>query len=111
MGYVHKGSARMSIMDPDGSVDTYILNEGDMYFIPAAYPHQIEVIGSKDIHFLIFFDQPLPEDVGYRTATTALSRGVLASTFGVTVEELPVFPFVTNDPLLVKVINPVDPVV
>lgn len=31
MGYVHKGEARMSILDPDGSVDTYTLKPGDMY--------------------------------------------------------------------------------
>jgi oxalate decarboxylase len=110
MGYVHKGAARMSIMDPDGSVDTYTLKEGDMYFIPAAYPHQIEVLGNEEIHFLIFFDQPMPYDVGYRTSATALSREVVAATFGVKVKDLPVFPFVTSDPLLVGKINAVDPV-
>lgn len=31
MGYVNKGAARMSILDPDGSVDTYTLGPGDMY--------------------------------------------------------------------------------
>lgn len=100
----------MSIMDPDGSVDTYTLKEGDMYFIPASYPHQIEVLGDKEIHFLIFFDQPMPQDIGYRTSTTALSREVLGATFGVPVEDLPIFPFVTDDPLLVGKINPEDPV-
>jgi oxalate decarboxylase len=30
MGYVHKGNARMSVMDPDGSVDTYTLKPGDV---------------------------------------------------------------------------------
>jgi len=35
MGYVHKGSGRMTVMDPDGSLN---LNEGDVYFIPRAYP-------------------------------------------------------------------------
>lgn len=110
MGYVHKGKARMSIMDPDGTVDTYTLKEGDVYFIPAAYPHQIEVIADEEIHFLIFFDQPMPEDVGYRTAATALSREVIAATFGVATGDLPPFPFTTKDPLLVGRINPVDPV-
>ena len=60
MGYVHRGSGRMTVMDPDGSLDTYYLKQGDAYFIPRAYPHHIEVVGSDDIHFLIFFDQPTP---------------------------------------------------
>ena len=38
------GFARMAIMDPDGSKDTCPLKPGDTYHIPAAYPHQIEVL-------------------------------------------------------------------
>lgn len=76
MGYIHEGNARMSIMDPDGSVDTFTLHEGDVYFIPASYPHQIEVLGKEEIHFLIFFDQPMPKDVGFRQAGTVMGRRV-----------------------------------
>ncbi|ORY00159.1 putative oxalate decarboxylase OxdC [Clohesyomyces aquaticus] len=100
MGYVHRGRARMSIMDPDGSVDTS-LKPGDMYFIPRAYPHQIEVIGDEQIHFLIFFDNPMPQDVGYRASATAMSRKVMAATFGVSTGDLPAFPYTPKDPLIV----------
>jgi oxalate decarboxylase len=110
MGYVHKGRARMSILDPDGSVDTYLLKPGDVYFIPRAYPHQIEVIGDDEIHFLIFFDQPTPGDIGYRASISAFSRPVLAATFGVDLDALPDFPFTPSDPLVVPRTNPVDAV-
>jgi oxalate decarboxylase len=109
MGYVNKGHARMSIMDPDGSVDTYTLKPGDMYFIPAAYPHQIEVLGDEEIHFLIFFDQPTPGDIGYRASASAFSPRTLASVFGVSEQDLPNFPFTPIDPLIVSRENPVDP--
>jgi oxalate decarboxylase len=109
MGYVHRGSARMSILDPDGTVDTYLLSPGDVYFVPRAYPHQIEVLGDDDIHFLIFFDQPTPGDVGYRASVSAFSRPVLAATFGVDLATLPEFPFTPVDPLLVEKSNPTDP--
>jgi len=36
--------ARMTVMDPAGTLDTWYLKEGDVYFIPRAYPHHIEVI-------------------------------------------------------------------
>ena len=108
MGYVHKGRARMSIMDPDGSVDTYLLQPGDVYFVPAAYPHQIEVLGEEKIHFLIFFDQPMPYDVGYRASATAISKPVMAAIFGLEEEELPEFPQTVKDPLIVKRFNAVD---
>jgi oxalate decarboxylase len=110
MGYVHRGRARMSILDPDGSVDTYLLEPGDVYFIPKAYPHQIEVIGDDEIHFLIFFDRPIPGDIGYRASVSAFSRPVLAATLGVDLAELPEYPFTPVDPLLVAKANPSDPV-
>ena len=110
LGYIKEGKARMSIMDPSGEVDTFILGPGDVYFIPASYPHQIEVIGSKDIHFLIFFDQPMPKDVGFRQAGTVMGRRVLAAAFGVKEDELPEFPYDNEDPLLVRKRNPEDPI-
>jgi oxalate decarboxylase len=108
MGYVHKGNARMTVMDPDGRLDTWYLREGDVYFVPRAYPHHIEVIDAPDLHFCIFFDQPTPGDIGYRTSVSAYSRQVLAATFGTHIDDLPNFPFTKADPLIVNRCNPVD---
>ncbi|WP_319452687.1 MULTISPECIES: cupin domain-containing protein [unclassified Mycobacterium] len=120
MGYVHQGSGRMTVMEPDGTLDTWYLKEGDVYFIPRAYPHHIEVVdapGSNpgslrscppDIHFAIFFDQPTPGDIGYRASASAYSREVLAATFNVHIDDLPMFPFTKVDPLIVTRNNPVD---
>lgn len=110
MGFIKEGNARMSIMDPDGSVDTFTLHPGDVYFIPASYPHQIEVIGTEKIHFLIFFDQPMPKDVGFRQAGTVMSRRIIAAAFGIPEKNLPEFPYENEDPLLVAKKNPEDPV-
>jgi oxalate decarboxylase len=110
LGYVAAGRARMSILAPDGGVDTYYLGAGDVYFVPRAYPHQIEVIGDEEIHFLIFFDQPTPGDIGFRASASAFSRRALAAVFGIGEEELPRFPFTPVDPLIVSRENPVDPV-
>lgn len=110
MGYVHEGRARMSVLDPDGTVDTYLLGPGDTYFIPRAYPHQIEVVGDGPIHFLVFFDQPTPGDIGYRASGSVFSREVLAAAFGVDVDTLPTLPFTPIDPLIVGKANPIDPV-
>jgi oxalate decarboxylase len=108
LGYVDKGNARMTVMDPDGSLDTWYLEEGDVYFVPRAYPHHIEVVDAPDIHFAIFFDQPTPGDIGYRASASAYSREVLAATFDVHIDDLPVFPFTKVDPLIVSRNNPVD---
>lgn len=109
MGYVAEGRARMTILDPDGSSDTYEIAPGDVYFIPPAYPHHIENIGVGTLHLLIFFDRANPGDIGFRTLVGTLPRDVLAATFGVDEPTLPLFPFTEQDPLIVGRLNPVDP--
>ena len=109
MGFVHRGYGRMTVLDPDGSLDTYLLEPGQVYFVPRAYPHHIEVLGDDDINFLIFFDQSTPGDIGYRATASAFSRGVLAAAFGVREQQLPQFPSTPIDPLIVPRKNPVDP--
>ena len=92
--------------NPDGSTDTWELAPGDVYFIPRAYPHHIEVLDDDEIHFLIFFDQPTPGDVGFRASTSAFSAPVLAAMLGVPVGRLPKFPRTIADPLIVQRVNP-----
>jgi oxalate decarboxylase len=108
LGYVQQGSARMTVMGPDGAIDTWHLDKGDVYFIPRAYPHHIEVMESPGWHFLIFFDQPFPADIGYRASASAYSREVLAAAFDTHIDDLPQFPFTPADPLIVTRVNPVD---
>ena len=110
LGYVREGRARMSILDPAGGLDTYLLEPGDVYFIPRAYPHQIEVVGDGPVHFLVFFDQPTPGDIGYRASASAFSARTLASVFGLSADEFPELPFTPVDPLIVPRVNPLDPV-
>ncbi|MCV7150281.1 cupin domain-containing protein [Mycolicibacterium pyrenivorans] len=108
MGYVQQGDARMTVMNPDGTLDTWTMTTGEMYFIPRAYPHHIENIGTDEWHFLIFFDQSFPADIGYRASASAYSREVLAAAFDTHIDDLPNFPFTPADPLIVKRTNPVD---
>jgi oxalate decarboxylase len=110
MGYVVRGRARMTILSPDGSVDTFTLQSGDVYFVPAAYPHQIENINEdagEEIFFLIFFDRETPQDIGYTAGVPAYSRQVLAASLQCDVDELPSIPFEPKDLMIVKRINPV----
>ena len=110
MGYVAREHGRMRVLEPDTVLDEYVLSPGDAYLVLRAYPHHIEVIGDDEIHFLIFFDQPTPGDIGYRATASAFSREVLASTFGILEPALPAFPFTPVDPLIVPRPNPADPV-
>lgn len=80
LGYVEKGKGRMSIMNPQGDVDTYIMEEGDIYFIPKAYPHHIENLSDDDtLHLLIFFDQAMPRDIGFTGSVRSFPSEALAA--------------------------------
>ncbi|HEY6630245.1 MAG TPA: cupin domain-containing protein [Rhizobiaceae bacterium] len=110
MGYVLSGQARMTILDPDGSTDTYLIGPGDAYFIPRAYPHHIENVGTGTFHVLIFFDRTEPGDIGYRSLINVYPRDLIAAALGMTEADLPNFPFTQIDPLLVPRVNAVDSV-
>lgn len=112
MGYVLAGRSRMTIKSPhDGpaSVDTYELGPGDMYFIPKGYPHHIENLVSDELRFLIFFDRSMPEDIGYTGGIPTFPRRIVAPTLGVTEAELPRYPDVASDAMIVRKRNPVAP--
>jgi oxalate decarboxylase len=108
MGYVQSGSGWMTVMDPDGALDAWYLKQGDVYFIPRAYPHHIEVVESPGWHFTIFFDQPTPGGIGYRVSGSAYCREVLAATFNTHIDDVPDCPFTATDPMIVTRRNPVD---
>jgi oxalate decarboxylase len=109
MGYVLDGRARMTVLSPDANVDTYELGPGDMYFIPRAYPHHIEDIGAGDIHFLIFFDQGNPEDIGYTGGLRAYSNEILGATFDCDAKFFDKLPPYTEDAMIVGRRNPIEP--
>ena len=80
MGYVIEGRARMTIRSPGTAVETYTLDPGDVYFIPRAYPHHIENLGSDTTHFLIFFDQATGGDIGYTGGLSAFPARIVTPT-------------------------------
>jgi|ERR1700739_308554 len=56
LGYVLDGMARLIILNPEGTVDTFEFGPGEIYFVPTGFFHYIENIdSSKNMHFAIFF--------------------------------------------------------
>lgn len=108
LGYVNKGRGRMSILSPSGSVDTYVMEEGDIYFIPKAYPHHIENLQNDSLHLLIFFDQSMPRDIGFTGSIRSYSDQVLSVTTGFNQEILSKLPKYYVDSFIVMKKNPVE---
>jgi oxalate decarboxylase len=82
LDYVIEGRARMTILSPGGSADTFEVNSGQIVFIPPAYFHYIENPDSiNNMHFAVFFGHEKPEDIGISGALSAYSNEVLAAVF------------------------------
>lgn len=57
--YMEYGNARVSVMNPDGTMFIDDVTEGDLWFFPAGYPHSIQGLGPDGCQFLLVFDQGL----------------------------------------------------
>lgn len=107
LGYVHTGHARMTVQSPGGGAETYELNAGDVYFIPRAYPHHIENLRDDEMRFLIFFDTPDVQDIGFTGAIPAFPDRLIGPTLNLDEEQLSRIPRLPSDLLLVQKANPV----
>lgn len=108
LGFVAKGKGRMSILSPSGSIDTYTMETGDLYFIPKAYPHHIENLETSELHILIYFDQAMPQDIGLTASVKSFPDEVLAGMMHCDKSIFDKLPTYYEDLLIVKKKNPVD---
>lgn len=98
----------MTIQRPDTNAETYLLEPGDVYFIPRAYPHHIENLQNSEVHFLIFFDTPEVKEIGFSGAVPAFDQRVITPTLGLSADQFQRIPYRPEDVLLVGKTNPVD---
>ncbi len=55
--YVLYGNARVTVMNPDGSMFIDDVSEGDLWVFPAGHPHSIQGLGPDGTEFLLVFPQ------------------------------------------------------
>jgi oxalate decarboxylase len=55
--FMEYGSARVTVLNPDGTMFIDDVNEGDLWFFPAGYPHSIQGLGPDGCQFLLVFDE------------------------------------------------------
>lgn len=79
------GNARVTVMDPDGSMFIDDVAKGDLWLFPAGFPHSIQGLGPDGCEFLLVFDQgDFSEDGTFLLSETIAHtpRKVLAQNFG-----------------------------
>jgi oxalate decarboxylase len=55
--YMEYGTARVSVLNPDGTMFIDDIGPGDLWFFPAGYPHSIQGLGKDGCQFLLVFDE------------------------------------------------------
>jgi oxalate decarboxylase len=53
------GNARVSVLNPDGTIFIGDVGKGDLWYFPAGYPHSLQGLGPDGTEFLLVFDQGL----------------------------------------------------
>jgi oxalate decarboxylase len=62
--YVLSGNARVTVMNPDGTMFIGDVSEGDLWIFPAGYPHSIQGLGPDGTEFLLVFNQGMFSEDG-----------------------------------------------
>src|ERR1700677_1177768 len=55
--YLLYGNARVTVMNPDGTMFMGDVSEGDLWIFPAGFPHSIQGLGPDGTEFLLVFNQ------------------------------------------------------
>lgn len=80
IGYCIQGKALISMRTP-GSVETYTVKKGDLFFIPQGYVHHIENIDDNESIINFAFNHTNPEVMCLSKAVYSISDSVFNSTF------------------------------
>jgi oxalate decarboxylase len=83
LDHVVSGKVEMTIVSPDGPVETFTLEAGDVAFVPQGYAHSILNIGDGEAVIPIVFNNSLPSDIGLSTMYAEFPAGQFPQTFGV----------------------------
>ncbi len=51
------GNARVTMLNPDGTIFIDDVSKGDLWYFPAGFPHSIQGLGPDGCEFLLVFDQ------------------------------------------------------
>jgi oxalate decarboxylase len=55
--FMEYGNARVSVLNPDGTMFIDDVGEGDLWFFPAGFPHSIQGLGPDGCQFLLVFTE------------------------------------------------------
>ncbi|EJF91051.1 cupin domain-containing protein [Bartonella tamiae] len=85
------GRARITMIDPQGRWFVKVVEQGDLWYFPAGYPHSIQGLGPDGCEFLLAFDDgDFDEDSTFLLSDwfKHVPPEVLAKNFGVSIDDI-----------------------
>ena len=89
------GNARVTVMNPDGTMFIDDISKGDLWYFPAGYPHSIQGLRPDGCEFLLVFDEgAFSEDNTFLISewVAHTPRNILTKNFGLGRDELAKLP-------------------
>lgn len=83
LSYCLEGRALMTIFSPGAGHDSFIIEKGDIAFVPMGYLHHIVNLGTGLLRLLVSFDNEQSEDLEISSSVGSMPDNVLAATFHV----------------------------
>lgn len=83
LNYCISGNAKMTIYSNNAQKDTFMINPGQLTFIPTGCWHDIENIGEEELKIVIVYDNERFEDLGISGSVGSLPTRILNSIFGI----------------------------
>lgn len=94
LNYCVGGRAQIGLVAPDGAVQTFAVNAGDIAYIPRNWFHYIASVGEEPLTFLIFFitTEARVQTINLSRTFDSVPAGVLAASFDVDAQRFAVLP-------------------
>jgi oxalate decarboxylase len=83
LNYCVGGRAQIGVVAPNGKQETFVVEPGDVAFIPENYFHYIASISDEPMHFLVFFSNVRPNHIGLAQTFDWFAPELIAASFGV----------------------------
>ncbi len=88
LGYCLNGMGLVTIFSNGNLHDSFIVERGDMFFVPSGSIHSIENVGKERAEFVVVFSDENPEEFGISGSVGCMSLEVLGNTWGRKAKEL-----------------------
>ncbi|MDN5847230.1 MAG: cupin domain-containing protein [Candidatus Nitrosocosmicus sp.] len=84
LNYCIAGKAEITIYGNNAHKDAFIINPGQLTFIPTGYWHDVQSIGEEGLKLVMVYDNDNPQYLGISGSVGSLPTRVLNSIFGLT---------------------------